>query len=788
MNDPVLADAKELLPDAVFLPIDSGTKKPIRSKWQKTSFADSQKPGYQYLLSHAETIGVLLGTPSNGLADLDCDTEPYLEFMLASNQVLQKTLRTHGARAGGIWFRNVDQSLDRIYTLNVQPTSPLAKGGKIDEKTGLVKIGELRCGSGQSILCGLHPDKIFYQWPQPYPPIEIDPRTLTWPEEILSQLPWNKKPKKTSGTPESKEKNAPGSVIGTSDGTAIVSTPGKSDASQDYAGEDKTLLEEAKALLPIYPVLWRRFGFPEPSANPTNSPFRKDERPSFSIFEGGHHAYDHTLQRHYDNFDFFQECTGKNPSHAFKPFITLAGLGSRLRNKPKMGKTPASAPPSAPSTDWTERVLTNLDAYFDPNGGGSYWAKDNREVWIRLDVSDIKRRLKNMGYRSQVAENESISQIDKIILELQNRRTVDYAGPLAGYDQGILEYRGKRILISDSPKFIEPVKGDWPTFKTFLEHLLDAENCDQIIYFNGWMKVALEAERAHEPRPGQAVVFTGEKDCGKSLLQSLITELLGNRMARPYLFMSGQTPFNGNLFGAEHLAIEDEQPYTDIKSRRNFGSKIKEFTAIDHQNSHKKFRDGVTLPVFWRLTISVNDETENLLILPPFDDSISDKLIIFKTYRHPMPMPTATIEDRVKFRTILSAELPAYVHYLLDEWKIDQSMISQRYGIIHYQNPDVLLRLGELAPETRLLQLIDAEIFDLVPPRLDPWQGTSLQLEQRLTTYSSTVRRQAHDLLNWQGACGTYLGRLKKYFPTRFSYHKTNQTRVWTITSATSVP
>jgi hypothetical protein len=255
-------------------------------------------------------------------------------------------------------------------------------------------------------------------------------------------------------------------------------------------------------------------------------------------------------------------------------------------------------------TDWTERVLANLNAYFDPKGGGCYWAKDDRGVWIRLAASDIKRRLKDMGYRSTVGDNETISQIDKILVDLQRRRSVDYAGPLAGYDRGLLHYNDTKILVTESPKFIEPVKGHWPVFNEFLENLLDAQNSDQIKFFNGWMKIALEAERAHLPRPGQAIVLTGEKDCGKSLLQSVITELLGNRMARPYLFMSGQTSFNGNLFGAEHLVIEDEQPYTDIKSRRNFGTKIKEFTAIDHQNSHKKFHDSVTLPVFWRLSIS----------------------------------------------------------------------------------------------------------------------------------------------------------------------------------------
>jgi hypothetical protein len=43
-DHPTLADAQALLPDAVLLPIDSGTKKPLRSRWQKN-----------YIRRHSET-------------------------------------------------------------------------------------------------------------------------------------------------------------------------------------------------------------------------------------------------------------------------------------------------------------------------------------------------------------------------------------------------------------------------------------------------------------------------------------------------------------------------------------------------------------------------------------------------------------------------------------------------------------------------------------------------------------------------------------------------------------
>ena len=161
---PSLVEVQQLLPDVVLLVVETGTKKPIRRAWQKTTFADTQKPGYQKHLSLGTAISALLGPPSNWLTDVDCDTDAFLQFMLAHNEPLRHTLHTRGARAGGLWFRNLDHTLKRVYPLTLEANSPLTKGGKIDEKTGLVKIGELRCGGGHSIVCGLHPDGIHYQW------------------------------------------------------------------------------------------------------------------------------------------------------------------------------------------------------------------------------------------------------------------------------------------------------------------------------------------------------------------------------------------------------------------------------------------------------------------------------------------------------------------------------------------------------------------------------------------------------------------------------------------------
>jgi hypothetical protein len=795
---PTLADARQLLPDAVFLVVETGTKKPVGTKWQKTTFANTQKPGYQRRLASADTIGVLLGPPSNWLSDLDCDTEAYLQFMLAHNEALRHTLQTRGARAGGIWFRNLDHTLDGIYPLKVSPDSPLAKGGKI-EKDGLVKIGELRCGRGQSIICGLHPEGIDYRWPIVQAPIELDPRTLTWPEEVRSQLPWNKRRKQGTSEkiPKTGKKNAAGSVTGAVDDLAATVTPGISGNSEGTGKADKMLLEEAKALLPIYPTLWRHFGFPEPAANPTNSPFRTDDRPSFSIFEDGRQAYDHALQQHYDSFDFYQAVTGQTAHYSFVPFVRLAGLGDRLRGR-KSGPRPEAgeksslssgaaetASDSETASDWIGRVLTRLDAYFE---AGCYWAKDNREIWIPLTVADIKRRLKDFGYSSNIEENQTISQVDRIILGIQVRRAVDYVDSLAGYHSGIYQQEGKRILVKDSPKLIKPKAGQFPVIEKFLLRLFGSE---QIKFVYGWIKIALECLYTQQFRCGQAIALAGPRDCGKNFFQDhILTLLFGGRSAKPYRYMLGLTPFNGDLFSAEHLVIEDEAPSTDLRTRHKFGAEIKTIAANQKQSCHHKFRGALTLLPFWRLSISLNDEPDNILILAPLDESLKDKLSIFKVDYAPMPMKTADLREWRLYADTVTAELPAFAWYLLNNWSIEPGLVSQRYGVMGFQHPEIVAVLYELGPEAQMLELIQqSTIFvtqQWVNRRVrisikEHWTGSASELKKELTACGSRVMTAARKLLHSSNICGVYLNRLQSLYPAEFQFKRTTADRVWIL-------
>lgn len=436
--------------------------------------------------------------------------------------------------------------------------------------------------------------------------------------------------------------------------------------------------------------------------------------------------------------------------------------------------------------EFEESVKARLpEAYYDV-GQKEYLVSDDHKQWMPLTETQFKRVLRGCGIGARV-DGTGLSPQDKAILEFQKRRNVAWAGPLAGYGTGIHEMCGTRVLVTTSPKIIEPVAGEWPTLRKVIGSVLDGQDGVQVAYFLAWLKVAYEALRAGRRQPGQAVVMCGPHGCGKSLLQQLVTEVLGGRVAKPYQVMTGGTGFNADLFGAEHLCIEDEQPSTDIRARRAFGSQIKNVTVAVDQRMHPKHRNALVLRPFWRITVSINDEQENLMVLPPLDDSLEDKLMIFRAARNAMPMPTGTAVERDAFWGQLVRELPAMLAYLV-EMDIPMEMRSERFGVRHYQHPEILRMLNEVAPEFRLLALLDAVLFQRGGTlAAEPSQqrqlyvGTAETIGSLLTMSCSGYEHEARRLLSWNNACGTYLGRLAKALPERVREMRSGNARQWLI-------
>jgi len=365
-------------------------------------------------------------------------------------------------------------------------------------------------------------------------------------------------------------------------------------------------------------------------------------------------------------------------------------------------------------------ALGTPEIYFDPPGN-CYYVKNTRGTYIQMRESSLKTKLKDEGFSHETEGDEPLSEVDAVMNEVRHDKDVDYAGPLAGYPAGVYEIQTRRVLVTEGPRLIEPEPGPWPTIRALLQGLLmpdvsPDQDCEwgvesQLWVFYSWLKVAISSLRAGRRRPGQAMVIAGPPACGKSLVQNLITKLLGGRSAKPYQFLSGGTQFNSDLFTAEHLMIEDETASFDLKTRRQLGANLKGFVVNESHRCHPKNRPALTLLPFWRVSITLNDEAEDLIVLPPIDESLADKMILFRAYKREMPMQTETLEQWAAFTHLLNAELPGFVYFLLNEWQVPNDLRCDRYGVQHFHHPELLDMMNVLAPETKLLDLIDQKLF-----------------------------------------------------------------------------
>jgi hypothetical protein len=178
-----------------------------------------------------------------------------------------------------------------------------------------------------------------------------------------------------------------------------------------------------------------------------------------------------------------------------------------------------------------------------------------------------------------------------------------------------------------------------------------------------------------------------------------------------------------------------------------------------------------------------------MMVLPPMgesdQDSVSDKVFLLRARQVEMPMPTGDAFERDAFWKTLISELPAFRHFL-QTWKIPTELRCGRFGIKTWHHPVLLEALNSLAPETRLLALIDEVLFSdsgvgediIVKARKTPWIGTAEKLESRL--FESTLGYEAKKLLGWAFATGTYLGRLQAK-TNRVKKLRSSDSRDWGI-------
>lgn len=409
-----------------------------------------------------------------------------------------------------------------------------------------------------------------------------------------------------------------------------------------------------------------------------------------------------------------------------------------------------------------------------PRSGGGH-------VWVDLPRERYKVHLLAQGFGPRMVE--------AILCWCEINERIQYFGPVAGRAPGFYEDNGNRIVVDRGPNLIEPVQGDWCILRKVLDGLLCSGETDeigtiQLDSFHGWVRSSVQALRAGKRQSQQVLVICGPEDCGKSLVQHLLTHFLGGRSAKAHRYFSGATSFNGDMLGAEHLIIEDDYMPSDMKSRLALGAQFKQFAVgTEAVSFNAKFQQAINLRAFFRVSVTCNDEPENLMVLPPLNGDIGGKILIVRASRFEMPMATVTAEEKEKFWNQLYSEIPAYLYWLLNEFQLPESRLDRRYGVSSWIHPDILEKVAETTPEDALLALIDKHYFYNVPENKGPLDRKAEDIRMDLLSSGDDyVRRQAERLLPMAHSASTYLTRLAKINP-RVATARKSGSRNWKISA-----
>jgi len=454
---------------------------------------------------------------------------------------------------------------------------------------------------------------------------------------------------------------------------------------------------------------------------------------------------------------------------------TVQEPGVALQNAE--AQLPRIANPAAPPDVRSFRVYYFQSAYFVPSSKGGWYAANEKATKQYI--------IETHGIRgAKIRREDPMSPIDRVMIAIRDLNNVSGVGSCGGAPPQLMSANGKDILILDGPKLIEPVKGDFPTIHFILLNLLGAE---QLEFFNGWLKWGLEDllkvyHKGKQPRPGQFVAFVGPRGCGKNLVQErIITPVLGGRVAKPTNFFKDRTNFNGDLVGAEHWMLSDETPARDITSRREFGNHIKGVAANAEVRAEVKFGNPIVLRPFRRGTVSLNDEDENIKTLPEMDESIGDKLMLFRCNFVKLPFPSGEAIE-----SAIASELPAYVHYLLHEHEISAELKDDRFGIKAYHHLTVLEALEATSQERHFLEEIDrAEPFTDEEDGRWFWEGKAVDAQQLFEDLYDRPgyahRMSLESLVKYRHKFATYLSNLAKKMPERVRKRRGDTSSVYRI-------
>jgi len=343
------------------------------------------------------------------------------------------------------------------------------------------------------------------------------------------------------------------------------------------------------------------------------------------------------------------------------------------------------------------------DTWFD---GKKYWIKDGRDTWSPIVKEDFITRLRLAGFSHKSRkQNDPASQIDEVLVYVQDHRRIHGAAPFLFDHREIVEKNQKKYINTHAHlRVMEPATtGDitlWPNLHEWWTNWMTDQEAIHKMF--AWMQRFYRSCYNGHPEMGHSLIIAGDHDQGKSLFSTYILPLIFSGGADCGRYMMGLEAFNNELTESPIWYIDDNTSGSTMAEHRRFSEMLKKMSATPKVTARAMYSPPVDIDRRGRIILTTNTDADSLAILPNLDGTILDKLMIFKLNEGHVPwfkmLHQSDIEDTIK------KELPHFLAWLLHDYNPPEIVFqgaTGRYGIAEYHHRDIVSIAKDLNPDQR---------------------------------------------------------------------------------------
>lgn len=414
------------------------------------------------------------------------------------------------------------------------------------------------------------------------------------------------------------------------------------------------------------------------------------------------------------------------------------------------------------------------------------------ERYSPVEMSTLKLLLRSAGYNPKARKGEALSELERAILYINEARAAVAAAPYLYYPQGLMndrtvDERGSVLntstirtvrpnntpgLFKDGAFFENPeCYNRFPFLYQLLVSLFCTSRSDYVSWresgktYNGsanaqlnifisWLAHFYVNAYRNTPSHGQALYLVGPSGCGKTFISShIIPALMGGRAASgEQFFLSGGT-FTKEIAESPVIVLDDVIPTSEYVARVSATQRIKSFVASGTLKYEAKGVDATTIPFRGRLICTSNSTERDLSVLPTIDSTTSDKFTILSVGKglfRPDELTFLSGQSMERTMQIMLAELPYFARFLL-EWKVPEGMQDSRWGVVGYQDQDIVRTTVASSPTTSIVLEV---LSNMIVHKLLPTEVKDGKPGSRLDTFSADDRAQLAQLVRKRIAKG----------------------------------